>query len=865
MKRQIRKLFLFLLLFTLLANIFYAYDYYTIVDLKSQKDTVITLSGVYLCKDSSCSSVIGSVNAEMYDYSKVNNCFNEYNIENIDSCVSEGYLGNSVQLNAGEEKLVVLKIETPDKGQHYFDAIFNPNNQVFYTDLIPVNDWSNYNVNYLNDVYWYKQGKYNPGILEFKPVDLNNEKGVVISYFDISNKVEVKQPLFIEVPAELNSAICSELKKATPYYVPEDVLDIKTKVSLTITDSNGNIIYTDSKDLLVNPDYCNVNYNFQWVPQEVGSFTVTLKAEIVDERVINALSDQAQQEIEVFDPNQQFCYTNLKNIKLSDLDSKDSWTLESDEAIKLSFDVLSGENDGEGTITPKQTYWEVFVDGVKIDSGVESDTYDYKNVLVDLTNKLSEGQHTLTIKAQASDCSYENNQEATFSKTINILADDDNDVVINHPPEILNFQIDKTEGESPLTITFSFQVYDEDSDPLTVDIAYNGCLTDGCNYEEVNVQSGQTIEKTYTYNEPGTYILKIKVSDGNKFNILEKTIIVKDGNIIANPPEIQEFNYSWNDLDNDNLIDTNEEINFTAKVNCQLNCNATFSLFDLKGNIIDQKTLSVEGEQTLDLGKYTLEKGQYKAELSLDDGNYNTYKFLTFTVVGSEDNNEINNPPTITTNVNEVTANVGEKVVIDITAQDKDNDLINLQLSLVNEDNTIVDYYTQTGKGTIEYTYTKTFENEGNYILVIEAEDSYGHHVSKNVQITILKTENNGGNNGNNNIIVVDDSSKGGKESTDFTYTGSPVDLTAGEEMNDEEMKSTSQATLKEELNKLLSSLTEDKTQKSETRKVEKVKGITTEIVTSTKGNNNQKILLIGVAAGISLLLLLLLLVILLF
>ncbi len=101
--------------------------------------------------------------------------------------------------------------------------------------------------------------------------------------------------------------------------------------------------------------------------------------------------------------------------------------------------------------------------------------------------------------------------------------------------------LDKTKGYIPLTVQLELQPVINETPPKKCYIDFNG---DG-NYEEIiNDCYLQTYQLSYTYENPGTYILKIVFEDENG-NTSSKTFqIVASKRTINNPPKIKDFRYT---------------------------------------------------------------------------------------------------------------------------------------------------------------------------------------------------------------------------------------------------------------------------------------------------------------------------------
>ncbi len=101
--------------------------------------------------------------------------------------------------------------------------------------------------------------------------------------------------------------------------------------------------------------------------------------------------------------------------------------------------------------------------------------------------------------------------------------------------------LNKTKGYTPLTVQLELQPVMNETPPKKCYIDFDG---DG-NYEEIiNDCYLQTHQLSYTYENPGTYILKIVFEDENG-NTSSKTFqIIASKRTINNPPKIKDFRYT---------------------------------------------------------------------------------------------------------------------------------------------------------------------------------------------------------------------------------------------------------------------------------------------------------------------------------
>ena len=101
--------------------------------------------------------------------------------------------------------------------------------------------------------------------------------------------------------------------------------------------------------------------------------------------------------------------------------------------------------------------------------------------------------------------------------------------------------LNKTKGYIPLTVQLELEPIINETPPKTCYIDFDG---DG-NYEKtINDCYQQTYQFSYTYENPGTYILKIVFEDENGNTATKTFQIIASRRTINNPPKIKDFRYT---------------------------------------------------------------------------------------------------------------------------------------------------------------------------------------------------------------------------------------------------------------------------------------------------------------------------------
>ncbi|MEO2154681.1 MAG: hypothetical protein ABGW69_02630, partial [Nanoarchaeota archaeon] len=400
---------LFTFIFLITNNLF-AFDRYLFYKITSEVETNTTLAFIFDCgTNKDCKNPVGQLNFEIYDFNKVKNCFYDYNINNINSCVESGKISNTFYVDPNSPKYIVVRVSTPDKSSRDIYMIFYNSNTLNMLFEQPLVDLTNYNIQYYNDLYYYLHGQISEAdrTLEMKRINLNGEYSVSFQNFNVQNNVKINLPLLIKFQTGISSKVCALLEKNEDYYIPnpQEYYKLPIDVKLNIYDENNNLIKTETKTInYYGTCDSSANVEFTWVPTKTGNYTIELSGKINDNYIYNDKSTTAQDKVHVYDPNQQFCYTNIVNVSITN--QYGTQYLYDNNDIFISFNLLSGISEGDGSFSPTGSTWSIYVDGQLIKSGVlDNNALDYKKIIVNIS-KLNSGEHTIEIVGKASYCPY---------------------------------------------------------------------------------------------------------------------------------------------------------------------------------------------------------------------------------------------------------------------------------------------------------------------------------------------------------------------------------------------------------------------------------------------------------------------------
>ncbi len=544
----------------------------------------------YLCLDDSCSNmdetmvkfyriglwdvcIQGLQSGSITSTSEFENCAGNYEISQ-----------NSPVEIANNERIVV----------RYIDAQPNEKFATYYFAKDYVGKVNVFTVDVCNGVYCVDDAITTLQINKKDRVDFQ------INNFQVENMHNASQPLFINVPVNIESQICNNLRFSgiVSYYPPEDGVYVDYSIDgyahLSIFNSNNNQIYYDILPITVPVSTCSTSVSFTYTPTQTGNLTVELNAETFDSKVIQRTNTTAQANVYVYN-NNAACQTVLTDLIVTD-ELGDS-RIQDNENLKISFSYNSQVYLSSSDIRPANTNINIeILDQNNNRIATYTDILSSNNI-VDLKsfstlfNSLNSGTYRVRITGSASHnlCSSLPNNPAileldfvVYRSSYNVLfvvRDSTNSLPIeNAIIQISNYTITtNTSGMASIRLSegsYSYVVsktgyYDSTGNinNLNQDITIYVSLT--------------PLPDTITNNPPQIISFTANVTSGNK------------------PLDVL-FTFEVNDPDNDVLtcyIDFDGDGNYDKTIN---NCNSGSAVFryELSGNYFAK--LRVEDGQSFD-------------------------------------------------------------------------------------------------------------------------------------------------------------------------------------------------------------------------------------------------------------------------
>jgi len=206
-----------------------------------------------------------------------------------------------------------------------------------------------------------------------------NSCHATIDSFTVTNDLYPHVPLIIDMDSNLDATTYSAffLTNNDVAYVPEVLKDVyysaDTMVWVDIYNSEDELVYTDSDSFTAaggDPIYADdsMNIHFEWIPEEVGTYTVYIYADVIDDQCATHNEDWSFKEFTVHpELPENECYTIL-NTLLTD----NPFPVEGD-AVEVSFDKISN-CVVEGVYTPVETLVSYSVRNTDTDQIVFADT-----------------------------------------------------------------------------------------------------------------------------------------------------------------------------------------------------------------------------------------------------------------------------------------------------------------------------------------------------------------------------------------------------------------------------------------------------------------------------------------------------------
>jgi len=221
-----------LLVFTLLLTpLVFSFDAYVPFKLISNSPYVADLYpyAAYVCQSPDNCQTIAPIDYQLFYLQPIKSCFEQYNRNDIQSCVQSG-LTNHVVIGPHQSKEIVVKFDLPSKDYYRVYIILTDKNHavgtpvlLYYTTNPSI---SQYNINYINEVYWYLNGDLNADI-NIEAYNLDNRPVIILNNINVQNEIDVNLPLLIGVPIGISSEVCNLIhNRFSQFYIPDELKKI---------------------------------------------------------------------------------------------------------------------------------------------------------------------------------------------------------------------------------------------------------------------------------------------------------------------------------------------------------------------------------------------------------------------------------------------------------------------------------------------------------------------------------------------------------------------------------------------------------------------------------------------------------------
>lgn len=161
-------------------------------------------------------------------------------------------------------------------------------------------------------------------------------------------------PAKINVSVSIDTKTHSALRHSGPLdFVPDEIKDfykVNTKINLKVSNAvNNEVVHEDSEDVTI--DFSNSAFvHFDWTPEEKGSYILSLRSDVVDDKCLSSIKQEINSSIRVLDTEPvDRCYTLINSF------SRDKEFPEKGEDINFSFEKISNFANSNGVLFPVKT------------------------------------------------------------------------------------------------------------------------------------------------------------------------------------------------------------------------------------------------------------------------------------------------------------------------------------------------------------------------------------------------------------------------------------------------------------------------------------------------------------------------------
>lgn len=390
------------------------------------------------------------------------------------------------------------------------------------------------------------------------------------------------------------------------------------------------------------------------------------------------------------------------------------------EALQISFENLTTINDLFKTVLDSDHLGGYGTAGsTSIPSGYTSETFTFEYV---------SGAPSATLYTEVPGGS------SQAGKSIEILNEIYNLIQeLEFTTAIIN--ANTNQGNAPVIVTFDALDSYDPTDQTIQDDQYQWDLL-GNGFEGGDDATGPIA--TYTYENPGTYRVALRVESSDTANIASGISYLS---VKVNPPSsiIQldaTVNGSTTDLTEETTYTVTRDfasqgITFDASGTTDGQGNAD-AIIDYEFDFGDRETQ--EGENPA-ATHYYMEEGTYGFILEVKDQNGVTDRKLVDIVVSSPAARVEVSSPTADIGASEYTAEIGETVTFDASASMTDNGAIEHYDWEISKDGSVLE--TKEGGGE-EWSYT--FESPGSYTITVTVTDSTGESNAASLSVVVVSS-----------------------------------------------------------------------------------------------------------------------------
>jgi hypothetical protein len=689
----------FMALFVIMASGFSADVYvpYKTVFSTSEVPSDVYVSG-YACSSAACTSVDTSSSIELYSGNAATTCWANYNAgiggsNDFFSCMDDAKLNSDYQDISSNGDYIVVKYDSTNSFGYL--TYFSASSDSYFVKYDRINDFNcNYSTCFDNN---YRN-------LEFvKGVDAIAEIGNI----NIENVENPNYPVQVVVPVEISETVCSAYQFSNPTWwranIPSGYSDFSadTDVKLTIKNDDTNVEYFNKRiSTSIFSDDCTSLSSFSWTPSATLENTrveFKFETEVVDNQVVSSIKDYAYAYETIYPQElESTCYARIEDFMLS---NDNSFDLSSKVTqIQVGEDLFANFKTGafrDELASPMNFDYNIYFDNQVVISktGLNSGN-SLKSFSEDLTSSisgLSAGSHEVKVV---------------------VIPNGENCDVSSDVTQIQNLIITE-----PETYDVSFRVLG------TSGVELSGAKV---NFDSMELLTGVDGEVKFTQIDSGFYNYFVsyagyetKSGSVNVGSDIMITITLSEENsapVVNFPAEFSDYYTNVISLDvEDYVVDYNELFSGLDVVISKVSGDSSFSYNSGLGLL----TFTSSGKPETSTFK-VLVKDSFGAE------SFDTFKVIfvdnSAPVIVEFSADEDDGESIFTTNFN-------------VRVSDVEND--DLVCSINFGDGDVTDFVDCSDLDRIAHS----FDEAGNYNVVLTVKDSFGNVVDSSLRIYVYTVE----------------------------------------------------------------------------------------------------------------------------